>query len=128
MCSEGSVLNFLNNTKLLRLALLILPSIAGVEGGFSITNILVSPLHTSLNGNNINWLMHIYSQWGTSRHIHIQKQCTTQNFSLLFLVVVFIDLFFRATLLDPFENLLIFSWYKLIILDWNTSVFYPWVQ
>ena len=54
MCSEGSVLNFLNNTKLLRLALLILPSIAGVEGGFSITNILVSPLHTSLNGNNIN--------------------------------------------------------------------------
>ena len=54
MCSEGSVHNFPNNMKLLRLALLISPSTSGIECGFSIMNLVVSPLHKSLSENNID--------------------------------------------------------------------------
>ena len=57
MCSEGSVHNFANNMKPLRLALLIPPSTSGVEHGFSVMNLLVSPLHKSLSENNIDELM-----------------------------------------------------------------------
>ena len=53
MCSEGSVHNFLNNMKVLKFALLILPSSSGVERGFSIMNLFVSPLHKSLSENDI---------------------------------------------------------------------------
>ena len=59
MCSEGSVHNFLNNMKVLKFALLILPSSSGVERGFSIMNLFVSPLHKSLSENNIDRLMRI---------------------------------------------------------------------
>ena len=59
MCSEGSVRNFPNNMKLLRLALLIPPSTSGVKHGFSIMNLLVLPLHKSLSKNNIDQIMHI---------------------------------------------------------------------
>ena len=54
MCSEGSVHNFLNNMKLLRLALLIPQSNSGVEHGFSVMNLLVSPLCKSLSKNDID--------------------------------------------------------------------------
>ena len=60
MCSEDSALNFPNNMKLLRLALLISPSNSGVKSAYSIMNLLVSTLHKSLNENNINQLMLIY--------------------------------------------------------------------
>lgn len=60
MCSEDSALNFPNNMKLLRLALLISPSNSGVERAYSIMNLLVSTLHKSLYENNINQLMPIY--------------------------------------------------------------------
>ena len=46
--------------KLLRLASLIPPSTSGVKRGFSVVNLLVSPLHPSLNKNNIDSLMRIY--------------------------------------------------------------------
>ena len=59
MCSEGSVHNFPNNMKLLKLALLIPPSTSGVERGFSVMNLLVSPLPKSLSKNNIDRLMRI---------------------------------------------------------------------
>ena len=54
MCSEGSVHNFLSDMKLLKLALLIPPSTSGVKRGFSIMNLLVSPLHKFLSENNID--------------------------------------------------------------------------
>ena len=60
MCSEDSALNFPNNMKLLRLALLISPSNSGVERAYSIMNLLVSTLLKSLYENNINQLMPIY--------------------------------------------------------------------
>ena len=45
--------------KLLRLALLILPSTSWVERGFSFMNLLVSSLGKSLSENNIDRLMRI---------------------------------------------------------------------
>ena len=54
MCSEDSCLILLNDMKLLRLASLIPPSTSGVKHGFSVMNLLVSPLHPSLNKNNID--------------------------------------------------------------------------
>ena len=59
MCSEGSVHNFPNIMKLLRLTLFIPPSTSGVERGFSVMNLLVSPLRKSLNENNIDRLTRI---------------------------------------------------------------------
>ena len=59
MCSEGPVHNFPNNMKLLKLALLVPPSTSGVERGFSVMNLLVSPLLKSLSENNIDRLMRI---------------------------------------------------------------------
>ena len=59
MCSEGSVHNFPNNMKLLKLALLIPPLTSGVERGFSVMNLLVSPLLKSLSENNVDRLMRI---------------------------------------------------------------------
>ena len=49
MCFDSSVHNCLNNKKLLRLALLIPPSTSGVKRGFSVMNLLVSPLCKSLS-------------------------------------------------------------------------------
>ena len=54
MCSECSVHNFPNNMKLLKFALLIPPSTSGIKRGFSIMNLLVSPLRKSLSENNID--------------------------------------------------------------------------
>ena len=59
MCSEGYVHNFPNNMKLLKLALLIPPLTSGVERGFSVMNLLVSPLRKSLSKNNIDQLLFI---------------------------------------------------------------------
>ena len=59
MCSEDSVHNSLNNMKLLSLALLIPPSTSGVKCGFSVMNLLVLPLRTSLNKSDIDQLMRI---------------------------------------------------------------------
>ena len=59
MCSEGSVHNFADKMKLLGLVLIIPPSTSGVEHGFSIMNLFVSPLCKSLSENNIDRLMHI---------------------------------------------------------------------
>ena len=59
ICSEGSAHNFPNNMKLLKLALLIPSSTSGVKHGFSVMNLLLSPLHKSLSKNNIDRLIHI---------------------------------------------------------------------
>ena len=59
MCSEGTARNFSNDMKLLRLALHIPISTSGVERGFTVTNLLVSPLRKSFNDNNIDRLMRI---------------------------------------------------------------------
>ena len=96
MCSEGSVHNFADKMKLLGLVLIIPPSTSGVEHGFSIMNLFVSPLCKSLSENNIDRLMHICldgpeflskEQLEKIRHIH--RQCSTQYFSVMFFVVIF---------------------------------------
>ena len=90
MCSEGSVRNFPSNMKLLILALLIPPLTSGVERGFSIMNLLVSPLRKSLNENNIHRLMRIcldepkfLSEKQLQKIISIYKDSTPRRVSLL---------------------------------------------
>lgn len=108
MSSEGSVHNFPNNTKLLRSALLSLPSIKGPK--------VVSPpwiflFHLSIHLliATINW--HI--------HMHIQKQCSMHNFSVMF----FVGIFYIFVFLEPhsltyiYEILFVFSWY--IYIDYS---------
>ena len=128
MCSEDSALNFPNNMKLLRLALLISPSNSGVKSAYSIMNLLVSTLHKSLNKNNINQLMLIYldEPWFLTEEqlekiIDIYKDNAPCRVSLqCFLLQFFTDLFF-----DPCSMTYLVSWpiaLIYIILDWNVCV------
>ena len=98
MCSEGSVHNFPYNKKFLKLALLITSSTSGVKRHFSVMNLLVSLLHKSLSENNIIRLMRIcldgpkfMSEEQLEKVRHIQRPFPTQNFSVMFFVVI--DLF-----------------------------------
>ena len=59
MCKSGCLLRYTETMKLFKYALLIPPSTSGVERGFSVMNLLVSPLRTSLNEYNIDRLMRI---------------------------------------------------------------------
>ena len=112
MCSEGSSHNFLNNMKLLRLALLIPPSTSGVERGFSVMNLLVLPLCKSLNENNIDQFMHIcldgpkfLSEEQLVKIIDICKDNAPCRISLqCFLLRFFIDLFFEPCCLTYLED------------------------
>ena len=57
LVKAGALVRFPNTMKLYSLSLLILPSTSGVEQAFSIINLLVSPLWTILNENNVDHLM-----------------------------------------------------------------------
>lgn len=57
MCHDGCISRYPNSMKLLKLALLIPPTTSEVEHGFSTMNLIVSPLRTSLNDNNVDRLM-----------------------------------------------------------------------
>ena len=59
MCKNGSADRFPQIMKLFKLSLLIPPSTSGVECGFSVMNLLVSPLSATLNENNVDRLMRI---------------------------------------------------------------------
>ena len=57
LVKAGALVRFPNTMKLHSLSLLIPPSISGVEGTFSVMKLLVSPLRTTLNENNVDRLM-----------------------------------------------------------------------
>ena len=57
MSFDGYQRQFPETMKLFKFALLILPSMANVERGFSTMNLLISPLRTSLGKKNINRMM-----------------------------------------------------------------------
>ena len=57
LVKAGALVRFPNTLKLHSLSLLIPPSTSGVERAFSVMNLLVSPLRTTLNENNVDCLM-----------------------------------------------------------------------
>ena len=57
LVKAGALVRFPNTMKLHSLSLLIPPSTSGVEQAFSVMNLLVSPLRTTLNENNGDRLM-----------------------------------------------------------------------
>ena len=57
LVKTGALVRFPNTMKLHSLSLLIPPSTSGVERAFSVMNLLVSPLRTTLNENNVDRLM-----------------------------------------------------------------------
>ena len=59
MCQAGCLLRHSETMKLFKFALLIPPSTSGVERGFSVMNLLITPLRTSLNEANVDRLMRI---------------------------------------------------------------------
>ena len=59
MCLDGCLSRYPNTMKLIKLALLILPTTSEFEHGFSTMILLVSPLRTSLNVANVDRLMYI---------------------------------------------------------------------
>ena len=59
MCKEGCARRFPNTMQLFKLALLIPPTTSGVERGFSVMNLLISPLRATLNERNVDRLMRI---------------------------------------------------------------------
>ena len=59
LCKEGCLIRYPNTMRLFRLALLIPPSTANVERGFSAMNLLCSPLRTSLNEESLDCFMRI---------------------------------------------------------------------
>ena len=96
MCYERSVHNFPNNMKLLKIALLITPSASGVERGFSVMNLLVSPLLKSLSKNNIDRPKRIcldgpkfLSEKQLEQIIDIHKDNAPRRISVMFFVVIF---------------------------------------
>ena len=54
MCFDGYQQQYPETVKLFKFALLILLSTANVERGFSMMNLLISPLRTSLGEKNLN--------------------------------------------------------------------------
>ena len=59
MCLDGCLSRYPSTMKWFKFALLISPTTSEVERGFSTMNLLVSPLHTSLNDANVDRLMRI---------------------------------------------------------------------
>ena len=59
MSTKGCMGRVPNIMKLFKLALMIPPSTSGVERGFSVMNLLISPLRTTLNERNVDRLMRI---------------------------------------------------------------------
>ena len=59
ICQSGAWMQYPQRMQLFKLALLIPPSTSGVECGFSVMNLLVSPLRTGLNKTNVDRLMRI---------------------------------------------------------------------
>ena len=59
MCMDGCLHRYPNSMKLFKLSLLIPPTTSGVERGFSVMNLLVSPLRATLNERNVDRLMRI---------------------------------------------------------------------
>ena len=57
LVKAGALVHFPYTMKLHSLSLLIPPSTYGVERAFSVMNLLVSPLRTTLNENNVDRLM-----------------------------------------------------------------------
>ena len=57
LVKAGALVRFPNTMKLHSLSLLIPPSISTVERAFSVMNLPVSPLRTTLNENNVDCLM-----------------------------------------------------------------------
>ena len=57
LVKAAALVRFPNTMKLHNLSLLILPSITGVERAFSVINLLVPPLRTPFNENNVDRLM-----------------------------------------------------------------------
>ena len=63
MCFDGYQQQYPETMKLFKFALLILLSTANVERGFSMMNLLISPLRTSLGEKNLNWMMRVCLDW-----------------------------------------------------------------
>ena len=61
MCESGCLVRFTETMKLFKFALLVPPSTSGVEHGFSVMKLIISPLCTSLNQTNIDLFMRICS-------------------------------------------------------------------
>ena len=59
MCFDGYQQQFPETTKLFKFALLIPPRMANVERGFSMMNLQISPLRTSLGVKNLNRMMRV---------------------------------------------------------------------
>ena len=59
LVKAGVLVRFANTMKFHSLSLLIPPSTSGVERAFSVMNLLVSPLRTTLNENNVDRLMRV---------------------------------------------------------------------
>ena len=59
MCFDGYQRQFSETMKLFKFALLIPPSTANVERGFSTMNLLISPLRTSLGKKNLDRMMRL---------------------------------------------------------------------
>ena len=59
VCLDGYQRQFSETMKLFKLALLIPPSTANVERGFSTMNLLISPLRTSLGEKNLSRTMRV---------------------------------------------------------------------
>ena len=60
MYFDGYQRQFPETMKLFKFALLISPSTANVERGFSTMNLLISPLRTSLGEKNLDRMMRVY--------------------------------------------------------------------
>ena len=107
--------------------MLIPPSTSGVERGFSVMFLLVSPLRISLNESNIDRFMGICldgpkflskEQLGNIIDIYKDKAPpydSTQNFSLMFFVVIFHWFVLWAMFLDLFRS---FYWYVMRCTIW----------
>jgi hypothetical protein len=79
MCKSGCLLTYTETMKLFKFSLLIPPSTSGVERGFSVMNLLVSPLRTSLNQLNIDRLMRICIN-GPNSFTEEQLEVLVENF------------------------------------------------
>ena len=62
MCFDGYQRQFPETMKLFKLALLIPPSTANAERGFSVMNLLISPLRTSLGEKNLDRMMRVFGR------------------------------------------------------------------
>ena len=59
LAADGTLKNYINIAVLFTISLLILPSTSNVEQGFSVMNLICTPLRSSLSESNLNRFMHI---------------------------------------------------------------------